>query len=376
MIDNVIATRKNDGNENTSAMASSNNSRRVFRGRAGPTDGRLPKHQARRRKEDATDQQQPASWTSKYSDNGNDDAAAHDDFGDGHGGDATTKTATLSQEAMTRIMMKANLRHQSTEGVENESNQCNTTDEGELEIIASSSPVATPVATPAAATATAPTNTPNTDSPATNDSTDDAAAAKEMKHLRKRIHNVIESIQLGNRSLANPSTWQANVLNAVENCVEEWKAIVRHYRFVFNDEATVVPITNAGIGANSDIETMTKRKETAVEVFVLVQLSMQCGPLKGSSPGYFKRCGGAVSRIALNYLDLVLPDNGVSIGFSAKQQDAVRNWKKAAFKAAEANKEPSKAAQKQQADAEKKQQSNQRVKEKKKAKAANRNKKK
>ena len=47
-------------------------------------------------------------------------------------------------------------------------------------------------------------------------------------------------------------------------------------------------------------------KEIAIEVYGLIQMAMQTGPLVGSSPGYFKRCGAEVAEIALKFI-LSLP---------------------------------------------------------------------
>ena len=50
----------------------------------------------------------------------------------------------------------------------------------------------------------------------------------EIKHIKRRIRNVQESIQTS-KSIVNPTTWEQNCLNAVGNCINEWKSIVAHY---------------------------------------------------------------------------------------------------------------------------------------------------
>ena len=93
-------------------------------------------------------------------------------------------------------------------------------------------------------------------------------------------------------------------------------------------------------------ETMLVGKETSLAVFCLLQLTMQSGPLTGSNPGYFKRCGGDVARAALKFLESDVLTNGdlsSTLLFSDKQVDVIGKWRKNAAKAAENNKPPSKS---------------------------------
>ena len=92
----------------------------------------------------------------------------------------------------------------------------------------------------------------------------------EIKHVKRRLRNVQESIQTST-SIVNPVTWEQNCLNAVANCINEWRSIVVRY---FRD---------GDVQLNE--ETMLAGKETSLAVFGLLQLTMQSGPLTGSNPG-------------------------------------------------------------------------------------------
>lgn len=153
----------------------------------------------------------------------------------------------------------------------------------------------------------------------------------EIKHVKRRLRNAQESIQTST-SIANPVTWEQNCLNAVANCINEWRSIVVRY-FRDGDEQL-------------NEETKLVGKETSVTVFGLLQLTMQSGPLTGSNPGYFKRCGGDVARAALKLLEsdvLTSGDLSSTLLFSDKQVDAIGKWRKNAAKAVENNKPPSKS---------------------------------
>ena len=108
-------------------------------------------------------------------------------------------------------------------------------------------------------------------------------------------------------------------------------------------------------------------------------MAMQTGPLKGSSPGYFKRCGVNVAKMARIFLAKcvrpyrtkdenianptrtctdkgidhrieALDDSGCAesvlseLRFTMKQKDSLGKWMKNADKAIAANKSPSKSA--------------------------------
>ena len=158
----------------------------------------------------------------------------------------------------------------------------------------------------------------------------------EIKHVKRRLRNVQESIQTST-SIVNPVTWEQNCLNAVANCINEWRSIVVRY-FRDGDEQL-------------NEETKLVGKETSVAVFGLLQLTMQSGPLTGSNPGYFKRCGGDVARAALKLLEsdvLTSGDLSSTLLFSDKQVDVIGKWRTNAAKAVENNKPPSKSVLKLQ----------------------------
>lgn len=90
----------------------------------------------------------------------------------------------------------------------------------------------------------------------------------EMHHIKRRLCNIQESIQTS-KSIVNPTTWEQNCLNAVRNCINEWRSIVVRY-FGDSDEQLTEQAVLAG-------------KETSLAVFGLLQLAMQSGPfLRGS----------------------------------------------------------------------------------------------
>ena len=69
-------------------------------------------------------------------------------------------------------------------------------------------------------------------------------------------------------------------------------------------------------------------RSTGQAVFELVQQSLQCGPLAGSQPGYFKRCGSETAAVVLAYLEtIVTSDEDVveTLGFTEKQAAALGN---------------------------------------------------
>ena len=155
----------------------------------------------------------------------------------------------------------------------------------------------------------------------------------EIKHIKRRIRNVQESIQTS-KSIVNPTTWEQNCLNAVGNCINEWKSIVAHYYRDSDEEL------------DDQSEQSLVARETSLAVFGLLQLAMQSGPLTGSNPGYFKRCGEEVARVASKLLESDVLANGdlsETLLFTEKQLEAVAKWRRNAAKAVENNKPPSKS---------------------------------
>eukprot|EP00555_Chaetoceros_dichaeta_P005577 CAMPEP_0198258442 /NCGR_PEP_ID=MMETSP1447-20131203/7869_1 /TAXON_ID=420782 /ORGANISM="Chaetoceros dichaeta, Strain CCMP1751" /LENGTH=330 /DNA_ID=CAMNT_0043945563 /DNA_START=27 /DNA_END=1019 /DNA_ORIENTATION=- len=174
------------------------------------------------------------------------------------------------------------------------------------------------------------------------------AVIKELKHLRKRITNVQQSIQLSGSALRSTSNWEQNCLNCVRNCIGEWRAIVSFHYGSTVDSYSCCNGTVQEDEGNSERHPMhpdsESSKATALEIYSLLQLAMQCGPLAGSNAGYFKRCGGAIALTAHTFLITNVAGNVVQdLRFTEKQHDAIGKWIIAAKKAAEINKPPSKS---------------------------------
>lgn len=268
-----------------------NTQRRVFRGRGGPKDGRLPKHNARRRKHN-TGPRKPAS--SKYEE------------------EDQRQQLIQSREAecANQDVDMDRTPHSEEEKMGDVERQIMCEDNHDLQSL----------------------QTPNSA-----DDTEDAPPPwlDEIKHLKQRLKNVQESMQTS-QGISNLDTYGKNVLNAVENGIQEWRAIVKYYPDL--DQGTI--------------------RNTALQVYILLQFALQCGPLAGGKPGYFKRCGSAVAQIVLTFLNRAIPVEKDTIihelGFSEKQSDAIASWRVNAAKAVEANKPPSKTAMKKQEEKSKK----------------------
>jgi hypothetical protein len=158
---------------------------------------------------------------------------------------------------------------------------------------------------------------------------------EELDHLRRRIRNNRTSMSLSATAMANPSSYQSNVLAACVNTAKEWRSILRHY---------------------PDLDADTK-KSIGLLLFELIQQSLQCGPLAGAKPGYFKRCGSEMAAIVHQYLlDLVTPVGSTqdTMCFSQTQDEAIQRWKEASYKAMISDQAPSKSVLKAQERARKK----------------------
>ena len=156
---------------------------------------------------------------------------------------------------------------------------------------------------------------------------------EEILHLKRRIRNMQESIQLSN-AIVNPATWEQNCLNAVHSCVVEWHMIVSFHYCNTDGDAKAI-----------SAELLETGHDTCLSVFVLIQMALQSGPLVGSNPGYFKRCGGEVARIALKFLtsEVFTGDLATKLLFTDKQIAVIQKWTKNAEKAAKSNKPPSRS---------------------------------
>jgi len=256
---------------------------------------------------------------------------------------------------------------------------------------------------------------------------EEEALVQEIKQVRRKIRTLQESIQLS-VNIAQPSVWRDNCLNATVNIVNQWRSIVMFYgiqaestcsddsnseakdmHYEINDESDDEEIKAPGEGliqnfcTNKDdsaaskgdkiamsAKGITKRdkdsplnpnsewsKTTGLQVYGLVQMALQTGPLKGSNAGYFKRCGAEIANMARSFLvqcitskvnsnvdDDFSSANNEEVSnykpmdansvlnellFSMKQKDAMEKWIKDAGKAVSANKAPSKSALKLQA---------------------------
>ena len=130
------------------------------------------------------------------------------------------------------------------------------------------------------------------------DSQDDDVIG-EIKHLQRRLYNVQTSLQTST-GMSKPQIWYTNCLLPVKNAVKEWRSICT-YHLLPEREGTCECIQHKDIIS-----------ETSVQVFSLLQMAMQSGPLVGSNPGYFKRCGSEVASVALEFMYEIVDLTGVN----------------------------------------------------------------
>jgi len=126
---------------------------------------------------------------------------------------------------------------------------------------------------------------------------------KEIHHLQKRIQNITLSIQTSPLGISNPNTWRTNCLYPVKNVVKEWRSILSFHCLEIEGGGSEEQVS-------VDVELL---HETSTKVFILIQMAMQTGPLVGSNPGYFKRCGGEVASVALEFLTHVFGLAGINV---------------------------------------------------------------
>jgi hypothetical protein len=258
-----------------------NQQRRMFRGRGGPSDSQLPKHNARQRKGSTQDSDKVR--VNKY--------AADDE----------RKRVEQQADAILRAAVVP-------DDGENDADDLESTTSSERDLADKATREKAP-------------------------STDSFPSKKEMEHLRYRIRNVRESMQLSPTGLGNHSTYENNVLHAVSNCIVEWRAILRFY-------------------PEDEIETP---RTVGVQVFEMIQQSLQSGPMAGGKPGYFKRCGADLAKVVLTFLqtNVANKDDALALYMTEKQADAIEKWKVSATKAIENDKPPSKSVVKKQEEANK-----------------------
>ncbi|KAL7548556.1 hypothetical protein ACHAWF_011843 [Thalassiosira exigua] len=124
---------------------------------------------------------------------------------------------------------------------------------------------------------------------------------EEIDHLKQRINNVQSSLQTS--KLSNPTKWRANCLHPARNVVNEWRSVVKYHNLSSIRSYTKSDgRADSGNDKNADDIGSDAVHSLSLSVFGLIQTSLQTGPLVGSNPGYFKRCGGEVATIALYFL--------------------------------------------------------------------------
>lgn len=256
--------------------------RRVFRGRGGPNDRRLPKHNARRRRPPP------------------------------HSREATDGADTAIE------------RYQQHETGEEKSEWSSADAKDEEQMVEEAVVIQNESLEPPSL---------------------DLHFTKEVEHFQQRIRNVTYSIQTSALALNTPSTYQNNVLRAILNCATEWKSTLKYHNEKIEEALD-----------RKDTHTIATCKACSLSLFGLIQLGLQCGPLAGSKPGYFKRCGSETAKMVLDFLRELAPDRDdlLSIFCSEKQADAVEQWKSDASKAITKDAEPTKHVKKKMHEAAKK----------------------
>ena len=157
---------------------------------------------------------------------------------------------------------------------------------------------------------------------------------QEVNHLKMRVDRIEKSIKLSPGALFMPTVWNENCLNAVSNCINEWRTIVSFHRLAFNPTDSRFSDTISG-----------QIKSVSLDVFMLAQLAMQTGPLSGSKPAYFKRCGGEVAKMAHSFLvNSFGGDVCKELLMTDRQRDAISKWITGAEKAVDTNETSSKGA--------------------------------
>lgn len=254
-------------------MSKQNYQRRTFRGRGGPTDSRLPKQNASRRR-----------WPQQHQQKSEDESS-------------NTAEQTLPAAAVVHDNVAVE----------------------QVNVVVDPVTEATAIELQDALDRKGETGETEEEEPA-------PAYTKEMNHLLRRIRNNRTSMSLAAAALANPTSYQTNVLSSCQNTVKEWRSIRNHYQ-------------------QDELSEETKRS-TGLAVFELVQQSLQVGPLAGAKPGYFKRCGSVVASMVQQYLDELVIDQNDAVQvlcFTEKQATTIASWKSNAEKAATNTKPPSKS---------------------------------
>jgi hypothetical protein len=283
-----------------------NEHRRTFRGRGGATDRQLPKHNARRRRRDKV-----PKAPNKYA---SDDARPQESdplaIPEQVAGENTR--AVCSEESFDELLHSSERSIQAdTPSEDLNKDGCIVVASEQLEVV------------------------------------DDfnrevnSLFRSEVNHLLRRIRSNRANIQTSSLAMSKPLSYETNVLRAVRNCAKEWRAIIRQYPTEIG-----VPTTDADGSVSTENATICTA--IGLALFELVQLALQCGPLRGAKPGYFKRCGGETAKLVLEFLEDTIEDRqaAVAIYFTEKQADAIEKWKHSASKALVHEIPPSKSVQK------------------------------
>jgi hypothetical protein len=266
------------------------NQRRVFRGRGGPTDRRLPKHNARRRKHHSP--RQPK------------------DEGEEEESNLCQEHVVLGETPLPELCEL----------------DLNDTESEQWDLAVGLDEIFT---------GDDEHRRPNSNLVAADTAERQGGGCQaEIDHLLQRIKNNQQSMQLS-KSLDIPANYQKHVLNAVHNTALEWKFLLTYYS---NDDS-----------ANKDI---ILQQQTIVGslLFQLVQQALQCGPLSGSKAGYMKRCGSDVAQLVLAFLETTFPNRHecMALGWTEKQAESIDRWRRNARAAAEKEQSPSKSVLKKQ----------------------------
>jgi hypothetical protein len=262
--------------------------RRMFRGRGGPIDSRLPKHNARRRRWPPTLPSEPLPLDSAPNTN----LATRE---------STSDSLKLSNEEAERMMDRLK---QGPQLVHDRAEEQSEHDVDDVPMEAASNELL--------------------------NETDKSDAAMnlttEIDRLMQRIQNNQLAIRNASEAITMPANYEKHVLQACLNTTRQWRAILGHYTDI-EDHSSLV---GSRIG---------------LAIFELVQHALQCGPLQGSKPGYWKRCGSNVAQLGYNFLDALIEDeeDGIAIYLTQAQAVTIMKWRDDAKKAAQSDEPPSKS---------------------------------
>jgi hypothetical protein len=328
--------------------------RRTFRGRGGPTDGRLPKH--------GFHPKRPAQKSTRSYDGDNDDADNENNNVD-NTSDVTVATALPVAAVAAEPFLTSNKQDKDENEVPSavaaalENDKCSHVEceNDDVESSSSSSRKDDPTAhttdammpfnTVTTTAIASPSASSSSSSPpsllgSSNSSSSSSKKKKqeEVMHLLRRIRQNREAWSLSAVALARPETYRINVLQATRNCVNEYKSILKYH---YNCQQQQIHSAEHAVqversGDNDDADDI---KAMSLAIFELIQHALQCGPLAGGKAGYFKRCGSPVATMVHAWLvDLCAsgPDEAMLVlRLTEKQALAMEKWKAQGLRAAE-----------------------------------------